>query len=103
MIEIQQQNYADAAKHLGRSVELGLTDAKLFNFLGIAYSRTSRQQKAIESYRKALQIDPQLAEAHLNLGYAYEGLHKSSLAAQEYQEACRLRTEFCRLAKEKKQ
>jgi arylsulfatase A-like enzyme/Tfp pilus assembly protein PilF len=103
MIEIQQQNYADAAKHLGRSVELGLTDAKLFNFLGIAYSRTSRQQKAIESYRKALQTDPQLAEAHLNLGYAYEALHKSSLAAQEYQEACRLRTEFCRFTKEKKQ
>ena len=102
MLQFQQQNYSDAAKHLARSVDLGLTDAKLFNFLGISYSRTNRQQKAIESYRKALQLDPQLAEAHLNLGYAYEGLHKSSLARKEYQEACRLREEFCQLVKERK-
>src|SRR5207245_1251322 len=39
MLQFQQRNYADAAEHLGRSVELGLSDAKLFNFLGIAYSR----------------------------------------------------------------
>jgi arylsulfatase A-like enzyme/Tfp pilus assembly protein PilF len=102
MLQFQQQNYADAAEHLGRSVELGLSDAKLFNFLGIAYSRTNRERKAIESYQKALQIDPQLAEAHLNLGYAYEGLHNLSLARQEYQEACRLRVAFCQLVKERK-
>ena len=101
MLLFQQQNYADAAKHLARSVDLGLSDAKLFNFLGIAYSRTNRQQKAIDSYHKALQIDPQLAEAHLNLGYAYEGLHKANLARQEYQEACRLRVEFCQLVKDR--
>ena len=102
MLQFQQQNYPDAAKHLARSVDLGLTDAKLFNFLGISYSRTNRQQKAIESYRKALQLDPKLAEAHLNLGFAYEGLHKPSLARREYQEACRLRVEFCQLVKDRK-
>ena len=102
MLQFQQQNYVDAAKHLGRSVELGLSDAKLFNFLGIAYSRNNRQQKAIDSYHKALHIDPQLAEAHLNLGYAYEGLHKASLARQEYQQACRLRVDFCQLVKDRK-
>ena len=101
MLQFQQQNYADAAKRLARSVDLGITDAKLYNFLGIAYSRTNRQQKAIDSYHKALQIDPQLAEAHLNLGYAYEGLHKANLARQEYQEACRLRVEFCHLVKDR--
>jgi choline-sulfatase len=102
MLQFQQQNYTDAAKHLARSVDLGLTDAKLFNFLGISYSRTNRQQKAIESYREALQLDPKLAEAHLNLGFAYEGLHKPSLARKEYQEACRLREEFCQLVKDRK-
>ena len=102
MLQFQQQNYADAAKHLARSVDLGLSDAKLFNFLGIAYSRTNRQQKAIESYRKSIQIDPELAEAHLNLGYAYEELHNLGLARQEYQQACRLRVEFCQLVKDRK-
>jgi len=103
MLQFQQQDFGEAAKHLARAVELGLSDAKLLNFLGIAYSRTNQQQKGIESYQRALQIDPQLAEAHLNLGYAYEKLDKAKLAEQEYKEACRLRVEFCRFVKEKKQ
>jgi arylsulfatase A-like enzyme/Flp pilus assembly protein TadD len=103
MLQFQQQNYAEAAKHLAQAVELGLSDAKLFNFLGIAYSRIGRDHKAIQNYRRALKIDPGLAEAHLNLGYAYEGLHKAKLAQQEYQEACRLRTEFCQFTKGRKQ
>lgn len=103
MLEFQRQNYVEAAKHLAQAVELGLSDAKLFNFLGVAYSRTNQPQKGIESYQRALKIDPQLAEAHLNLGYAYQGLHKTSLARQEYQEACRLRAEFCQLIKGRKQ
>ena len=84
---------------MSRAAELGLGDAKLFNFLGIAYSRTNRQQQGIEAYRKALQIDPQLAEAHLNLAYAYEQTHKPQPARQEYQEACRLQKDFCRFVK----
>jgi arylsulfatase A-like enzyme/Flp pilus assembly protein TadD len=103
MLQFQQQNYAEAAKHLAQAVELGIGDAKLFNFLGIAYSRIGREHKAIENYQRALKIDPGLAEAHLNLGYAYEGLHKAKLAQQEYQEACRLRTEFCQFTKGRKQ
>ena len=76
ILQAQQQHYPDAAKNLSRAVELGLGDARLFNFLGIAYSRTARQQQAIDAYRKSLQLDPQLAEAHLNLAYAYEQTHK---------------------------
>ncbi len=55
MLQAQQQNYPEAAKTLSRAVELGLGDAKLFNFLGIAYSRTDRQQQAIAAYRKPIQ------------------------------------------------
>ena len=99
ILQAQQQNYPDAAKNLSRAVELGLGDAGLFNFLGIAYSRTARQQKAIDAYRKSIQLDPQLAEAHLNLAYAYEQTHKPRPARQEYQEACRLKKDFCRFVK----
>lgn len=99
MLQFQQQNFGEAAKHLARAVELGLSDAELFNFLGIAYSRTDQPQKGLQSYRRALQINPELAEAHLNLGYAYEKLHNPRLAQREYKEACRLRVEFCRFVK----
>jgi Flp pilus assembly protein TadD len=99
ILQAQQQNYPDAAKNLSRAVDLGLGDARLFNFLGIAYSRTARHQQAIDAYRKSLQLDPQLAEAHLNLAYAYEQIHKPQPARHEYQEACRLRSDFCRFVK----
>jgi choline-sulfatase len=100
ILQVRQRNYQDAAKALSRAVELGLGDAKLFNFLGIAYSRTSRPKQAIGAYRKALQVDPQLAEAHLNLAYAYEQVDQTPQAHREYREACRLRAEFCRFAKD---
>ena len=100
MLQAQQQDYPAAAKALSKAEELGLRDAKLLNFLGIAYSRTGRQQQAITAYQKALQADPQLAEAHLNLAYAYEQVQKPMEARREYRKACRLRQDFCRFVKE---
>ena len=99
ILQAQQQNYQEAAKSCPELWTWDLATPRLFNFLGIAYSRTARQQQAIDAYRKALQIDPQLAEAHLNLAYAYEQTHKPQPARQEYQEACRLHTDFCRFVK----
>ncbi len=102
ILQAQQQKLSRCSK---KPVQSGGTrdssDAKLFNFLGIAYSRTDRQQQAIAAYQKAFQIDPQLAEAHLNLAYAYEQIHKPWPARQQYREACRLRQDFCRFVKEK--
>ncbi len=100
-LQVEQKNYGEAAQSLSRAVELGLREAKLFNFLGIAYSRTGRQKKAITAYRRAIDVDPQLAEAHLNLGYAYEQTHRLAQARKEYQEACRLRVQFCPVVREK--
>jgi Flp pilus assembly protein TadD len=68
----------------------------MLNFLGIAYSRTGQLEKAVNSYRKALQEKPDMAEAHLNLGFAYERLQQPARAGQEYAEACRLDAKFCR-------
>jgi arylsulfatase A-like enzyme/Tfp pilus assembly protein PilF len=99
LLYYQQQNYAEAAKHLAKAAELGMNDARLLNFMGISYSRTNRVPLAIQSYKRALEIDPHLAEAHLNLGYAYEGLHKHALAKQEYQQACHLNANLCGVIK----
>ena len=48
------------------------------------------------SYRKALQLDPNFAEAHLNLGFAYQRLNKPKQAAAEYEKGCALSAESCR-------
>ncbi len=95
MLQFQQQNYPEAAKHLARAAELGIDDAPLYNFLGISLSRTGQLPKAIESYKHALKLDLNLAEAHLNLGFAYQRLSKPQSARKEYQEACRLEKKFC--------
>ena len=95
MALFQQKNYAAAATHLEKALALGLDDAHLRNFLGICYSQTRRPQKSIESYRVALKLDPKLAEAHLNLGYALQRSGQVSQARAEYQAACRLEARFC--------
>jgi len=99
MLYYEQHNYADAAKHLGKAVELGMNDPPLYNFLGISYSRTKQFPKAIASYKEALKQDPDLAEAHLNLGFAYEQLNRKILADREYQRACELKQDICHLIK----
>ena len=96
MLLFQQKNYAAAAPHLEKAIELGLDDARLHNFLGICYDRTNRTSKALREYQRAIGLDPNLAEAHLNLAYAHQLLHHASTAHEEYAIACKLDASFCR-------
>jgi Tfp pilus assembly protein PilF len=57
----------------------------------------NRLDDAIESYRRAITVDPSYAQAHLNLGFAYERMNQPELAKKEYQEACRLDRGLCAL------
>jgi choline-sulfatase len=95
ILQYQEGDFAEAAIHLARAVELGSNDADLHNSLGICYSRTDRLPQAIESYKRALKLDPNLAQAHLNLGFAYERMHQKSAAKREYEQACQLKAELC--------
>jgi arylsulfatase A-like enzyme/Tfp pilus assembly protein PilF len=95
MLQLQQKDYASAADNLGRAVELGIVDARTYNFLGISYSRTDRLPQAVAAYKKALAADPNLAEAHLNLAYAYTRQGQPAKAKPEYAAACRLQASFC--------
>jgi arylsulfatase A-like enzyme/Flp pilus assembly protein TadD len=98
MLHFQQKNYTEAATHLAKAADLGIHDAPLYNFLGISFSRTGQLKKAVANYKRALEVDPKLAEAHLNLGFAYKQLNDSVHASQEYAEACRLEQKFCQFA-----
>ena len=73
-----------------------MNEAQLWNVLGISYSHSKRLANAIESYKKALKLDPNLAEAHLNLAYACEKVGRGHEAETEYQIACRLDAKFCK-------
>jgi arylsulfatase A-like enzyme/Flp pilus assembly protein TadD len=97
LVYFKAKDYAKALPHLSRAAKLGLKEAQLFNLLGICYSRTGQLSEAVSSYRQALGLQPSLAEAHLNLGFAYAQLRKVELSSHEYQEACRLNSELCGL------
>ena len=98
ILDFNQKNYSEAAKHLARAVDLGIKDAQLFNLLGIAYSNTNRPQQAVLSYQLALKSAPALAEVHLNLAYAYQQLKQGKAATREYRTACELEKRFCGVA-----
>jgi len=99
LIYFDRKDYQHATPYLLQATQLGLKEARVFNFLGICYSLTGRLSQAVRTYHKALQLDPGLADAHLNLGYAYEQLQRKGLARQEYQQACHLKADLCDLIK----
>jgi Tfp pilus assembly protein PilF len=51
----------------------------------------------VKAYRRALEKEPRLAEAHLNLAYAYQRMGQSTVAKSEYDAACALETKLCSL------
>jgi choline-sulfatase len=95
IILLQKGLYAEAATHLQQAADLGLAHPRLYNFLGIAYSRTGRYQDAVKVYTKALDQEPNFAEAHLNLSYVYEKLNRPQSAKQQYATACKLQADLC--------
>jgi choline-sulfatase len=96
MLLFQQKKFDAAVPHLEKAIELGLDDARLHNFLGICYNHTNRTAKAVREFRRAIELDPKLAEAHLNLAFAHQLLHQAKDARDEYVLACKLDESFCK-------
>ena len=96
MLLFAKKEYAAAAPHLEKAIELGLDDARLHNFLGICYNRTNRTSNAVREFEKAIKLDPKLAEAHLNLAFAHQLRHEEKAAREEYAAACKLDGQFCK-------
>lgn len=91
-----RRDYPGAAIHIEKTIALGFEDAHLHNFLGICYSQMHQLTKATREHQRAIEIDPNLAEAHLNLAYDYQLRNEQQKARAEYSEACRLSQAFCK-------
>ena len=53
-----------------------------------------RTQEAIPQYEAALRLNPELAQAHYNLGFALEGVSRMQEAIPQYEEAVRLKPDY---------
>jgi type IV pilus assembly protein PilF len=55
--------------------------------LGVAYLSKKEYEKAVEHFKKVIEINPEDAAAFVNLGRAYEGLRKNREARRSYEKA----------------
>ena len=66
----KSKDTAGAERTLLRLVELRPTSWSGFNRLGTLYFLSSRYEKAVETYRRAIALNPDVARMHFNLGGA---------------------------------
>jgi type IV pilus assembly protein PilF len=64
--------------------------AKIYVDMGVAYLRDGRPAVALQKLKKAIDIDPDYAEAHNVIAILYERLGNEELAGEHYTRAVRL-------------
>ena len=66
------KDYAKARVYLETALELGYTEARVYDNLGLVYAGENQNYtKAIELFKKALELDPNRWSAMFNLGQLY--------------------------------
>ncbi len=68
-------DYPDAERDFAHALVLAPRSVPIMNNLGIALARQSREQEAIATYLRALQLEPDDAATGRNLGLAYFRAH----------------------------
>jgi len=66
---IMQEDYKSALKTLNDLLDSGYESAKLHSLLGYVYHKKAMTSKSIRNYRRALELDPDNANALNSLGY----------------------------------
>jgi tetratricopeptide (TPR) repeat protein len=61
-------------------------DATLYYNLGISLNNSSMNKKAVEAYKKAIEINPNYIEAHYNLALSYLILNDKVAALEKYKQ-----------------
>jgi tetratricopeptide (TPR) repeat protein len=70
-VKFRQSKYDEALEALSRAAQLNPQNAQVQNYLGITLSQKGLREPAEIALRKAVQLDPGYASAHLNLAVIY--------------------------------
>jgi tetratricopeptide (TPR) repeat protein len=66
----------------------------LFNIIGACYAGLGEFNLAIENYEKSININPEYARAHFNLGSVLQDLNSIDLAVKSYKRAIQINPEY---------
>src|SRR5436853_3158950 len=65
-------------------------EARVLRHQGLELFKESRFQDAVETFKRAIQLKPDYAEAHNDLGMAYCRLNRNDEAIESFRQAIRL-------------
>jgi tetratricopeptide (TPR) repeat protein len=98
---VQNREYAEGLETLEAVIGLGVDDALVRNSMGIALENDGDMQKAIDSYRTALQFKPDYPQARLNLSFALLKAEHGDEAEAEFDLLCASNPRLCRQYRER--
>lgn len=70
------------------------SDAEQIHRAGVSYYESGEFEKAIEAYRQALRLRPDLHESYYHLGMAYSSLGRYKEAVEAYNSAVRIKPDY---------
>jgi peptidoglycan/xylan/chitin deacetylase (PgdA/CDA1 family)/TolA-binding protein len=81
----KEKKYAEAAEKFIAAAKLDPKSPQFANNAGYALFRQGNMQDSVQWLQQSVALDPNRAIAYINLGDAYEGLHKIPEAKQAFQ------------------
>jgi protein O-mannosyl-transferase len=69
------------------TAEVAPSGQQIHNNLGDVYARQGDMQKAVDEFKKAIEINPNYADAYHNLANTYQQMGQNDLAVENYQKA----------------
>ncbi len=89
-----QGNISEAAKYYQLFINQGFKDYRVFSNYGVILKDLGKLQDAELSYRKAIELNPDFADAHSNLGNILRDLGKLNEAELSLRKAIELNPDF---------
>jgi tetratricopeptide (TPR) repeat protein len=85
----QEGNYEEAVREYRRAAELDDENPFIYNYMGLALLSLEDYDGAIKALKQALVLNPNLTDAHNNLGVVYSEIGDKEKAFQEFTQVVR--------------